>query len=138
MKVAASCTAATGSTLPYPVSFRHSNGAPGTGCDVRCSIPMHCAAVRSRFAASIRPTVPATYGLAMLVPLMDTHGVPSLEKPLAAPMSVPGAATSGLHRPSLVGPWLLVTFTLSAIASRLATAMTFWPHANEEMECEST
>ena len=73
----------------------------------------------------------------MLVPVMLTHGR-SGSKPLAATMSVPGAAMSGLYRPSRVGPWLLVMWMRSAAASRLATPMVQCPQASELTEVLST
>src|SRR5215470_11549534 len=58
----------------------------------------------------------------MLVPVIEIQAeVPPSPKPFAAITSVPGAATSGLNRPSLVGPWLLVTWTRLLLESRLAT-----------------
>ena len=98
--------------------------APANGRAVRWRMPRHWAAVRSGFFASISPSTPVTYGLAMLVPDMAIHGSPDPLNPLAARMSVPGAAISGLERPSRVGPWLLVTFIRSRPASRFATAIT--------------
>src|SRR5215203_2109275 len=101
-------------------------------------MPRHWAAVRSGFFASISPSTPVTYGLAMLVPDMEIHGSSGPPNPLAARMSVPGAAISGLDRPSRVGPWLLVMLILSRPASRFATAITFWPQARLVIEWEST
>ena len=104
------------------------------GCAVRCMIPRIWAAVRSGCTASISPTTPATYGLAMLVPVIADPRSSAPANPLAATMSVPGAATSGLERPSRVGPWLLEMLMRSRVSSRLATEMTRWPQASELTE----
>ena len=84
-------------------------------------------------ASSMRPTTPVTYGLAMLVPVMAIQGCCGSAKPLAAMMSVPGAAISGLQRPSRVGPWLLEALMRWRASSRFATAMMLCPQANDVM-----
>jgi hypothetical protein len=52
--------------------------------------------------------VQATLWAATLVPVIAIQGSSGCAKPLAATISVPGAAISGLLRPSRVGPWLLL------------------------------
>src|SRR5262245_36258479 len=100
-------------------------------------MPAHCAADKPGFASSINATTPATYGLAMLVPDIEIQGSSGSEKPFAATTLVPGAAISGLYRPSRVGPWLLLALTLWLWSSRFDTAMMRCPHARELMEWES-
>ena len=74
----------------------------------------------------------------MLVPVIGIHGSAGSPKPLAATMSVPGAAMSGLGRPSRVGPWLEVMCALRRASSRLATETTRWPQASALTEEAST
>src|SRR5215207_3020833 len=66
----------------------------------------------------------------MLVPLIAIQGSSVPAKPLAATTLLPGAATSGFSRPSLVGPWLLVDAIRRASASRFATLTTRCAHAS--------
>src|SRR6266511_936929 len=81
--------------------------------------------------ASISAATPATYGLAMLVPVIAVHRSSGPANALAAMMSVPGAAISGLLRLSRDGPWLLVMWIRSWASSRFATDSTRLPHARE-------
>src|SRR5262245_29064810 len=107
---------ASGSIAPKPASFAQLNDDPGSGRAVRWIMPSICAAVSFGCVASINAQTPQTYGLAMLVPVIATHALVGSENALAATMFVPGAATSGLERPSRVGPWLLVMWILSLSA----------------------
>src|ERR687896_136302 len=71
-------------------------------------VDLICAWVNAGLASSMRAATPATNGVAMLVPSNVTYGVAPL-LPFAALAEVictPGAATSGLIRPSTVGPRL--------------------------------
>jgi hypothetical protein len=63
-------------------------------------MPAICAAVSRGSSASIRAATPATSGLAILVPVIATQRRSGEAKPRAATISVPGAAISGLCRPS--------------------------------------
>src|SRR5215831_17727696 len=81
---------------------------------------------------------PVTHGHAMLVPVMATHRSSAPANPFAAMISVPGAATSGLKRPSRVGPWLLEILMVPSASSRLATDTIRSPQARELTEESST
>src|SRR5690606_177239 len=64
---------AIGLMTPNPASLAQAKLAPGSGVAVRLRIASICAAVRRGSMFSIRPMTPVTKGLAMLVPLSDSH-----------------------------------------------------------------
>jgi hypothetical protein len=105
---------------------------------VRLRMPVICAPLSCGLAASISPITPATYGLAMLVPLISTHRSGPAPNPFAARIAVPAAAMSGFWRPSRVGPWLDVTLIRRPASSRLATATIRCPQASELIVERST
>jgi hypothetical protein len=74
----------------------------------------------------------------MLVPVIETHKSSGPANPLAAKISVPGAATSGFGRPSRVGPWLLDMLIRSRASSRFATQMIRCPQPSEPTDDSST
>jgi hypothetical protein len=68
------------------------------------------------------------------VPVISVHRSSRPAKPFAATIRVPGAATSGLYRPSRVGPWLLEMLIRSLSSSTLATVMIGCPQPGDAIE----